>query len=371
MHLAIGIYKYFPFSGLALDMLRIANESVNRGHQVTIFTRSWQGDKPENITVVELKARGLSNHAKAMSFHRLFFDHIDNGTFDLTIGFNKIPSVDYYFCGDYCYRAHSINKNSFLYRLTPRYRSFCYFENEIFSSKSKTKILSLSEHEKGVFKQHYQTQDSRFIDLPPMLEKAKWVNNKCLPSRTDAREALGIEGDNNAVLFVGSGFERKGLDRIIKALAKLPLDLREKTFLYVIGQDKAKPYEALANTLGIVNQVIFLGGRKDVPSIMRAGDLLVHPARAELAGGVIIEGIVSGLPVLVTSVCGYSTHVSASKAGIVLGGEFSQGELDSKLTYMLSSSKKTEWHNNGIEYSKNDDLYAMSKCAVDAFESRL
>ena len=104
---------------------------------------------------------------------------------------------------------------------------------------------------------------------------------------------------------------------------------------------------------------------------MRAGDLFVHPARAELAGGVIIEAIVSGLPVLVTGVCGYAWHVNAAKAGTVLDGEFSQEALNKVFMQMLLSNQKPEWRENGIQYSKNDELYAMSKTAVSAFETEL
>ena len=109
MKLAFGIYKYFPYSGLALDMLRIAKECVNRGHQITIYTLDWQGEKPGDIEVVIIKATAISNHENAAIFNRRFMEYINEGEFELTVGFNKIPQVDYYFCGDFCYVEHSIN----------------------------------------------------------------------------------------------------------------------------------------------------------------------------------------------------------------------------------------------------------------------
>ena len=43
MRFAFCLFRYFPFSGLARDMLRIADCALERGHQVHIFTSQWRG----------------------------------------------------------------------------------------------------------------------------------------------------------------------------------------------------------------------------------------------------------------------------------------------------------------------------------------
>ena len=370
MELAFGIYKYFPYSGLALDMLRIAKESVKRGHRVTIFTRDWQGDKPVGIDVVLLTVSGLSNHAKADSFNQQFIQRVNEGGFDLSVGFNKIPGVDYYFCGDFCYLEHSLNKNTILYRWTARYRAFHAFEQAIFGVQSNTTILSLSPHEDAIFKKHYGTPEQRFVSLPPMLEKARWVDNQDLPSRTQIRNELGVKDEQSLILFVGSDFVRKGLDRVLLAVASLDKKLQEKVVLCVAGKNKLTKYQQMIEKLGIAEQVQLLGPRNDVPALMKAGDIFTHPARAELAGGVIVEAIVSGLSVIVTPVCGYAWHVKEADAGIVLNGKFSQDELNRSLHQVLTSGERARWRENGMNYARSQNLYAMAKTAVDAFENQ-
>lgn len=369
MKLAFGIYKYFPYGGLALDMLRIANECVKRGHEVTIFSQDWQGSRPEKINVVLLKTSALSNHENAASFNRYFLQNVDEGGFDLSVGFNKIPNVDYYFCGDFCYVEHSMNKNNILYRWTARYRYFKEFEQAIFAKRSKTKILSLSAREDKVFQKHYSTPSHRFISLPPMLDKARWVDNDSLPTRSEIRNNLGIRNDQNLMLFVGSDFERKGLDRALIALASLDRALQEKVMLLVAGQSRVGKHQQMAERLGINDYIQFLGPRDDVPELMKAGDFLIHPARAELAGGVIVEAIVSGLSVIVTSVCGYAWHVNEADAGVVLDGKFEQKKLNQCFAQVLVSDEKNKWRKNGINYSTDNNLYAMAKVAVDEFEA--
>ncbi len=68
MKFAFCLYKHFPYSGLSRDMLRILNECTNRGHEVVVFTGSWEGPKPDNADVVIIPHMGLSNHTRAAAF---------------------------------------------------------------------------------------------------------------------------------------------------------------------------------------------------------------------------------------------------------------------------------------------------------------
>jgi len=352
MHFAFCLYKHFPYSGLSLDMLRIANECTQRGHKATVFTGSWEGDVPDGLEVVIIKHFGFTNHTRAHTFHRKLRRQLKFYQFDVVVGFNKIPGMDIYYCGDYCYVGRSFLRHSLFYR----------------EASSETNILSLSNREKLIYQQYYLTQDSRFLCLPPTLEKARWANLEELPDRDSLRASLGIKEDENLVLLIGSGFQTKGLDRAINALAALPEVLLEKTQLFVVGQDKIEAFQRLAKRLNVSDNIQFLGGRKDVPALMKAGDMLLHPAYAETTGGVLLEAIVSGLPVLATPVCGYAPHIKTANAGCVLRKRFSQQELNEKLHDMLLSEEKEEWRANGLQYGQNPSLYVMPQRAVDFIE---
>ncbi|MBL4674260.1 MAG: lipopolysaccharide core heptose(I) kinase RfaP [Arenicella sp.] len=368
MHFAFCLYKHFPYSGLSLDMLRIANECTQRGHKATVFTGSWEGDVPDGVEVVIIKHFALTNHTRAHTFHSKLRKLLETREFDVVVGFNKIPGMDIYYCGDYCYVGRSFLRHSFFYRFTPRFLYFSSFERGVFEASSKTNILSLSDREKLIYQQYYLTQDSRFLCLPPTLEKARWANLDELPDRISLRTSLGIKEDDNLVLLIGSGFQTKGLDRAILALAALPKDLLAKTKLFVVGQDKADTFQRLAKRHDVANHIHFLGGRKDVPALMKAGDMLLHPAYAETTGGVLLEAIVSGLPVLATPVCGYAPHIKTADAGFVLRKRFSQAELNEKLLEMLLSDQKEQWRQNGLKYGQNPSLYVMPQRAVDFIE---
>lgn len=368
MKFAFCLYKHFPYSGLSRDMLRILNECASRGHEVVVFTGSWEGPKPENAEVIVIPHFGLSNHTRAAAFHRKLFLQLGSYEFDILVGFNKIPYMDIYFCGDYCFVGRAMQKYSWLYQKTPRFLFFRNFENSVFSSISKTKILSLSEREKSIYQEYYLTQDRRFYDIPPTLDSYRRDIWKILPDRQVIRERLGVKVNQHLVILVGSGFKTKGLDRAIKAVASLPDDLRRQTTFFVIGQDKEDGFRELAEKLNIASQVEFLGGRDDVPELMKAADLLIHPAYAETTGTVLLEAITFGLPVLATKVCGYAHHIGEAKAGRVLRSPFRQEELNDKLAEMLVSEKREEWQRNGLLYGDNDDLYKMPQCVAGIIE---
>jgi UDP-glucose:(heptosyl)LPS alpha-1,3-glucosyltransferase len=84
---------------------------------------------------------------------------------------------------------------------------------------------------------------------------------------------------------------------------------------------------------------------------MLGADVLAHPARSELAGLVIIEAMTAGLPVLVTDVCGYASHVQQADAGVVLKSPYNQNELNSALLSILSAPQ-AHWQQAGVAYTQ-------------------
>jgi UDP-glucose:(heptosyl)LPS alpha-1,3-glucosyltransferase len=317
---------------------------------------------------VSIKPGGFTNYGRARSFHTRLCKILQEKRFDAIVGFNKMPDLDIYFAADSCFVSRAADRHSSLYRVSPRYRCYSRFENAVFSPQSPTHILSISQRENEVFRRYYLTPDSRFTLLPPGLDDTLASQPGELPLRAQVREDLGISEDTFLVLLVGSGFGTKGLDRAIKALASLPEGLREQTQLLVAGDGRQEPYKRLAARYGVSGRVRFLGAREDVPALLGAGDLLLHPAYAELAGAVILESIRAGLPVLVSHTCGYAWHVDHAAAGRVLSAAFSQRELNRVLAEMLVSPERPRWSENGRAYAAGLEFHSQASRAVDAIE---
>lgn len=368
MRLAFCLFKYFPHSGLARDMLRIAHATRKRGHEILIFAGDWQGPRPPQMSVEVLAPYGSSNHARARAFASTAVGEFARHAVDGVIGFNKMPGLDVYFAGDGCFVARSAKTHGYWIRLTPRYRVYTSLERAVFGARAQTQILLLSEAAGREYRAYYDTPTDRLHLLPPILDRS--VRDglaSAEPART--RTELGVGEDQLVVLLVGSGFRTKGLDRALNAVAALAPGLRARCRLIVVGKGKQQPYEKQAARLGIAGQVNFLGPRDDVPVLMRAADLLLHPAHFEAAGAVLLEAAVNGLPVLTTATCGYAAHVNQARTGRVIAEPFEQAQLDACLAQMLSAPEQlAEWSGNGLAFGEQPDLYTMPETAAAMIE---
>jgi UDP-glucose:(heptosyl)LPS alpha-1,3-glucosyltransferase len=362
MKLAFCLFEYFPYGGLQRECVRIASACAAAGADVTILTREWQGDRPQDCTVKLFPSKGMTNAKKIKGYVDQVIPYIEHNFFDGVVGFSKMPGLDVYYAADPCFVSRA-KKYPFFYRYTQHYKNYAAMEAAVYSPESQTKVLMISPAQKKLFQDEYQLSDDRIIDLPPGV-----MVDRCAPfdyeaKRKELREQWGI-ADKHIVLMIGSGFKTKGLDRALKAVAALPEDLKAQTELWIAGQDKAEPYVALIKKLGITEQVHFLGGRDDIPELLWASDCLIHPAYAENTGTVLLESAVAGLPVICTEVCGYAHYIKKAEAGIVLSEPFVQKELNQALLTVLRQPQP--WRKNGIQFGLDADIYSAVDHAMHA-----
>ncbi|EFG0980100.1 lipopolysaccharide glucosyltransferase I [Escherichia marmotae] len=366
MIVAFCLYKYFPFGGLQRDFMRIASTVAARGHHVRVYTQSWEGECPKTFELIHVPVKSHTNHGRNAEYYAWVQNHLKAHPADRVVGFNKMPGLDVYFAADVCYAEKVAQEKGFLYRLTSRYRHYAAFERATFEHGKSTKLMMLTDKQITDFQKHYQTEPERFKILPPGIYPDRKYSAQIPNSREIYRQKNGIKEQQNLLLQVGSDFVRKGVDRSIEALAALPESLRHNTLLFVVGQDKPRKFEVLAEKLGVRSNVHFFSGRNDVSELMAAADLLLHPAYQEAAGIVLLEAITAGLPVLTTAVCGYAHYIADANCGTVIAEPFSQEQLNEVLRKALTqSSLRMAWAENARHYADTQDLYSLPEKAAD------
>jgi UDP-glucose:(heptosyl)LPS alpha-1,3-glucosyltransferase len=363
MNIGFVLFDYFPFGGLERDCFRIASLCAEQGHQVTIFTRTWQGEQPAHMKVEVLGRHGLTIPARNRHFVNRLAEILPQRGLDGVAGFNKLPGLDAYYGADPCYAA-ALEVKPFWKRWLPRYRQYLKFERAVFQQGARTVILQIVPRDIPIYKKFYGTED-RFHVLPPNARRHGFSAADQPTARRRVREHNGWSADERLVLFVGSDFQRKGLDRLILALAALEPALRDRAQLAVVGSDEPGRFARLAARLGIAKRVHFLGGRHDVPEWMLAADVLSHPARSENTGSVLVEALSFGLPELVTEVCGYASHVAAAQAGKVLPEPFDQAALDRALVEALATDVLASWRANAWAYAATGVLFGCHERAAE------
>lgn len=378
MTLAFLIYSYFPYGGQQRDFMRVLRECQQRGHQVSVYTMKWQGERPEGVNIVIVPVSAWTRHRLYQRFTAAVAALLEQQAPDGVIGFIKMPGLDVYYAADPCFAARALQERGLYYRFTPRYRHFRAYEEAVFGAGSHTHALLLSPLQRAQFARHYPGCEPRLHDIPPGIARDRQAPVDVANSvesgagfRESVRKEFGLGEQDLVVLQIGSGFVVKGVDRSLRAIAALPVEVRERVRYFILGQDKSARFERLAAQLGIASQCRFLGGRDDVPRFLFGSDMLLHPAYSESAGYVLLEATIAGLPVLTTDTCGYAFHIIRAGSGEVCASPFRQEDLSARLLHMLTSEERDSWRRNGIQYGQNVDLYSMPETAVDLIESLL
>ena len=374
LSIAIAIARYFDFGGLQNEMLRISKVLIERGHEVEIITSDWQGEGIDGAKRHIVPATGKTNHNKIQQLASTVQNRVREKPFDCVIGFNKIPGLDFYFAGDVCLAEKIDKEKSPLVKLLPRYRAYLKFEKSVFGKDSKTHILLLAHGAASTYKHYYSTQQSRLHLMPPGVAQDRFnMNFDRKQARKNLREDWGLPQQANVILHIGSAFYRKGVDRIIEAIACLPPEQKDNTWLFVIGNDKPEKFIALANKRDIKDRIIFTGPRNDVDIFYQGSDFLAHPAREECTGMIIMEAMYCSLPVITTENCGFAWHVKNARAGRIMDYPFVQSQLNQSIaeSLRLNEAQYNLLSDNARQYCLTEDVHNLSEAAVDVVETNV
>ena len=370
MQLAFAIYKYFPYGGIQRDLLKISRACCRRGHQVRIYVIRWEAELPEaelDVHIVPVEA--VSNHRLYERFADYVLQHVRENPVDLLVGMNKMPGLDVYYAGDSCYEEKARSQRSAFYRKLPRYRHFAKFERAVFDPLVKTRILTISDVQTPYFIRYYGTQRDRFHPLPPGIEPDRIAPHDKTLIRQEFRKEFELADDDLLLLFIGSGFIKKGLDRALLALKALPDPLYQRCQLFILGRDNAEPFKRMATRLGVADRVRFYTeGRDDVPRFLFAADGLMLPAYDENAGMVILEAMFAGLPALVTQNCGYAKYLSEAQAGLLTPAPYDQTRFNEQLVELLTSDAREDWARRGMAVAGQRELFTLAESAADYLE---
>lgn len=359
-----SIFKYFPYGGLQLDMMRMAAEFVRRGIEVVVFCMIWDApEPPAGVSYREIPVKGMSNHRKARNFEKAVAEALEKENFIAHVAFNRIAMADWYFAADQPF-VESVPR-SFLEKMMPRYQTFAAMEESVFTPESSTRILCITKQQQAAYQRLYRTQESRIYQLPPGIDEEFATALNFREERDRLRSALEIGEDDFLLIQVSSAFRTKGVDRSIAALAALPESVRLKTKLLIVGRGKIPPFAKLADSCGVADRVIFAGARDDVPELIAAADLMIHPARNESTGTVLLESLACGTPVICSSNCGFAQFVKDA-GNLVLPGKFRQKLLNRTLMLTLSTpGKLDELQREAETYGAHGDFYRRAKMAAD------
>lgn len=138
--------------------------------------------------------------------------------------------------------------------------------------------------------------------------------------RTKAvRAKLGLDSDSELILTVGRQEFQKGHIHLIEAYRRI-VDTRPGAVLAIAGRPGAMSpqLKAKVEELGLVDKVLFLGHRDDVPDLLAAADVFVFPSLWEGLGGALIEALALEAPIVASDLEAVREVLGGESHGILV-----------------------------------------------------
>lgn len=309
IRLAVIRQRYTPFGGaerfidLALRALRDRSDV-----QVTVIAREWKGKRSADARTVECNPFHIGRVWRLLAFARAVDRAVLRGDFDIVQSHERLSCCDIFRAGDGVHREWLDQRSRilsplrrFLMRCSPFNRLTLAHERDMFASPRLKVVIANSQRVRADILRHFPNTTAEILVIHNAVDTNHFHPQLRDEYRKSMRSQLGLEEGAPVLLFVGSGFERKGVGPLLQVMAKLPASIR----LVIVGKDtRQSHFEAESRRLGVASRVTFVGPQGDVRPYYGMADILVLPSLYDPFPNSVIEAMACAVPVIVSDGCG-------------------------------------------------------------------
>ncbi|MBI1850499.1 MAG: glycosyltransferase family 4 protein [Planctomycetes bacterium] len=343
MRIAVVIDHFFPKKGGAEAYLdALALECQRRGHSVAVVARS-KGEGSAPVAFHEVRAASFPRWWREVSFLRGARRVLDVEGFDVSLGIRHCPGVTVYQPHGGVHRealrAQEEASGSVVSRighaLAPKQWFFRWAEKEILTGAHRPLIVAVSRRVQEDLARDFGVPVTAVRVIPNGVDVQRFRPDPTGRVGAAVRRDLGIGDDEVVALFVAHQFRLKGLDPLLRALARLG-DRAPR--LLVMGRDDPRPWVALSR--GLRRGVRFLGDVRAPAAFYLAADLFVHPTFYDPCSLVVLEALASGTPVLTTRRNGASELMTDGVEGVIIDHPNDVAGLVSAIERLLDRDRR-------------------------------
>jgi glycosyltransferase involved in cell wall biosynthesis len=235
------------------------------------------------------------------------------------------------------------------------WRSFVHVLTYRLVNRSVNKVVVNA----SAMRDHFiKTEGLSFDKFEVIYNGVELPDPKEIPSPEEVRSQFSISKEDVVLMHVANLKPIKGHSYLLKAF-KGVLAQHPHVKLFLIGEDATNgSVRLLAEELGIVEHVFFVGKHPDVKVMLPAADICLLPSLSEGMSNAILEYMAAGKPVIATNVGGNPELIDHGFNGILVEKENSQQLQDAILKLIADPRLREKMGNNGLEKVRR--LFSMN-----------
>ncbi len=312
MKLALIRRQFSVTGGAELYVQRLLGALTAAGHETHLFAEKWQG-LAAGVQFHTINVEG-SRAERPLRFAETVNAALMHEKFDCVFSLERTLKQDVYRAGDGLHRVWLERRRQFapwwkrpLIGLGAFHRNMMALEARTFDPANTRHVIVNSDMVRDEIAQHFPAFPQDRIHL---VRNGVDVKRFQSADRSAARARFGLAADDFVLVFVGSGWERKGLPWLLKFMAGRSDDPKLKLLLATRDRLRGK----------VPPNVILTGPLSDVEAAYAAADLLTFLPIYEPCSNVVSEALASGIPVITTRYNGASELIEPGINGHVLDG---------------------------------------------------
>ncbi len=371
MKLAIIRQRYDPYGGAERFVSRAVAALTAQGTAATIIAREWKGGADPSHWL-RCDPFYLGRIWRDRSFAGAACAAVSNGEFDIVQSHERIPCCDIYRAGDGVHAQWLRRRAAVLgplrrlaLRLSPFHRHLIEAERRLFASPRLRAIICNSRMVRDELAHWFPTVTDKLHVIYNGVDLDEFNPELANGHRDGMRRRLGIPQGARTLLFVGSGFERKGVKVLLDGFSRLP---QVNKFLVIVGGDRhIRRYQAYAQSLGLADRIHWAGPQIDILPWYGLADAFVLPTLYDPFPNAALEALACGLPVVTTVQCGTAEIIREGWNGFVCRDPIDPDELAAKLDSALDGARAMR--HNARTSAQAYGLREMTQVLIELYES--
>jgi UDP-glucose:(heptosyl)LPS alpha-1,3-glucosyltransferase len=320
MKIALVRQRYNPYGGAERFVERAMGALAAQNVELTLLARDWLGaeELAGDVRMIPCDPFYIGRVWRDWGFARSVCAALKTNSFDLVQSHERIACCDVYRAGDGVHRQWLLNRSrgaGLLARLAVALNPYHLYtkaaERRMFESPTLRAVICNSSMVKDEVRRHFGLAEDKLHVIYNGVDLAAF--NPALRGEWRARKRaeLGIADSAMVFLFVGSGFARKGLPQLLRAMSGV-----RGAHLIVVGEDRELArMQRTAGDMKLAERVHFAGAQKNVKPWYGMADCFVLPTLYDPFPNAALEAMACGLPLITTLQCGAAEFVESGVEG--------------------------------------------------------